>query len=246
MSPRSRQTPTWRGTGPARSDTLVGLSMTNDRRGGGDPRRRPRRRLGGVDKGTLPSGSTRIIDRQLAALRASRPTMFVVGATIRLLRARPPVVADDDPGCGAARRHLHRPRALAVRPDAGRRLRHAVPVRGAAAARLAAVDDADLVDPAERARLRAAVRASTRAPAQAADSRPPRARRRCEASRLPQDLRVARARPRVRRSTMIGSFENVNTPHDYARARGLIELNPKPTEDRITTDAHRSMTDADS
>jgi hypothetical protein len=29
-------------------------------------------------------------------------------------------------------------------------------------------------------------------------------------------------------------FENVNTPHDHARARGWVELNEKPSEDRIT------------
>jgi molybdopterin-guanine dinucleotide biosynthesis protein A len=29
-------------------------------------------------------------------------------------------------------------------------------------------------------------------------------------------------------------FENVNTPHDYARARDLLELDEKPSEDRIT------------
>ncbi len=29
-------------------------------------------------------------------------------------------------------------------------------------------------------------------------------------------------------------FENVNTPHDYARARGLVERNENPSEDRIT------------
>ena len=29
-------------------------------------------------------------------------------------------------------------------------------------------------------------------------------------------------------------FVNVNTPHDYARARGQVELNEKPSEDRIT------------
>jgi molybdenum cofactor guanylyltransferase len=29
-------------------------------------------------------------------------------------------------------------------------------------------------------------------------------------------------------------FDNVNTPHDYARARGRIELDEKPFEDRIT------------
>jgi hypothetical protein len=29
-------------------------------------------------------------------------------------------------------------------------------------------------------------------------------------------------------------FENVNTPHDHARAQGWVELNEKPSEDRIT------------
>ena len=29
-------------------------------------------------------------------------------------------------------------------------------------------------------------------------------------------------------------FENVNTPHDYARARGRVELDEKPFKDRIT------------
>jgi hypothetical protein len=28
---------------------------------------------------------------------------------------------------------------------------------------------------------------------------------------------------------------DINTPHDYERAKGLIEVKPKPTEDRITT-----------
>jgi hypothetical protein len=29
-------------------------------------------------------------------------------------------------------------------------------------------------------------------------------------------------------------LEDVNTPHDYARAAGLIELKPDPARDRIT------------
>ena len=29
-------------------------------------------------------------------------------------------------------------------------------------------------------------------------------------------------------------FENVTTPHDHARARGWVELNEKPSKDRIT------------
>ena len=29
-------------------------------------------------------------------------------------------------------------------------------------------------------------------------------------------------------------FENVNTPHDYVRARALVDPDEKPYEDRIT------------
>ena len=29
-------------------------------------------------------------------------------------------------------------------------------------------------------------------------------------------------------------FENVNTPHDHERARAWVELNEKPSKDRIT------------
>ena len=53
---------------------------------------------------------------------------------------------------------------------------------------------------------------------------------------LPQGVRIAELGP-----DMLGMeervFVNVNTPHDYERAKGLIELKPEPTEDRITTDA---------
>jgi hypothetical protein len=42
------------------------------------------------------------------------------------------------------------------------------------------------------------------------------------------------------------TFVNVNTPHDYERAKGLIEWKPESTQDRITTGRTRPMTDADS
>ena len=42
------------------------------------------------------------------------------------------------------------------------------------------------------------------------------------------------------------TFVNVNTPHDYERAKGLIEWKPEPTQDRITTRRTRPRTDADS
>jgi hypothetical protein len=55
----------------------------------------------------------------------------------------------------------------------------------------------------------------------------------------PQDVRIAEVGP-----DMLGMddrlFLNVNTPHDYQRAKGLIELKPDPTEDRITTDPART------
>ena len=49
------------------------------------------------------------------------------------------------------------------------------------------------------------------------------------------DLRVRELGPDALAPDNEGSlFENVNTPHDHARARGWVELNEKPSEDRIT------------
>ena len=49
------------------------------------------------------------------------------------------------------------------------------------------------------------------------------------------DLRVRELGPESLAPYDDGSlFENVNTPHDHARARGWVELNEKPFEDRIT------------
>ena len=42
------------------------------------------------------------------------------------------------------------------------------------------------------------------------------------------------ASTRWRRDDGAALFQNVNTPHDYARARDLVELDEKPFEDRIT------------
>jgi hypothetical protein len=38
-------------------------------------------------------------------------------------------------------------------------------------------------------------------------------------------------------------FVNINTPHDDERAKGLVERQPEPNEDRITTRRDRPMTD---
>jgi len=50
-----------------------------------------------------------------------------------------------------------------------------------------------------------------------------------EASKLPAGVRVAE----IAVDNDL-AFVNVNTPHDYARARGRVELNEKSSEDRIT------------
>ena len=66
-------------------------------------------------------------------------------------------------------------------------------------------------------------------------------RREYEAATLPAGMRVA--------EIGVGNdltFVNVNTPHDYERAKGLIEWKPESTQDRITTGRTRPMTDADS
>ena len=52
---------------------------------------------------------------------------------------------------------------------------------------------------------------------------------------LAADLRVHELGPEALAPYDDGSlFENVNTPHDHARARGWVELNEKPSKDRIT------------
>jgi hypothetical protein len=62
-----------------------------------------------------------------------------------------------------------------------------------------------------------------------------------EASTLPAGVCVAKCGVGNDRT-----FVNVNTPHDYERATGLIEWKPESPQDRITTGRTRPMTDADS
>jgi hypothetical protein len=47
-------------------------------------------------------------------------------------------------------------------------------------------------------------------------------------------LALAFIRPTLAPGDEGSLIENVNTPHDHARARGWAELNEKPSEDRIT------------
>jgi molybdopterin-guanine dinucleotide biosynthesis protein A len=221
-------------------DILVGLDMTNRPQlaaailAGGRARR-----LGGANKGTLTIGATAIVDRQLDALSSLVREIFVVGRedqawTDRGLR----VVPDDIPEAGplggiyTAIRHSPADRTLVVACDMPYLSRPFLE-------RLAAVGDADLVIPRT---------ARGYEPLCAIYSR------RCEAEiheRLMRGEYQAWKRPVHIRVAEVSvgddlSVVNVNTPHDYERAKGLKEWKPETTGDRITTRRTRFTTDADS
>lgn len=198
-------------------DTLVGLDMTNAPAlaaailTGGHARR-----LGGVNKGTLTVGTTAIVDRQLDALRALAAEVFVVGRedpawTARGLR----VVGDEIPDAGplggiyTAIRHSPCDRTLVVACD--------MPFLSAGfLQRLVDVADADLVIArSERGYEPLCAIYSRRCEADIHDRL---VRGEYEAWRRPQGIRVA--------EVSVGSdlsVVNVNTPHDYERAKGLNE-----------------------
>jgi molybdenum cofactor guanylyltransferase len=202
-------------------DTLVDLDMTTGAAvaaailAGGRARR-----LGGVNKGTLAIGSEAIVDRQLAVLRAVAADVFVVGRedpawTARGLR----VVADDIPDAGplggiyTAIRRSPCDRTLVVACD--------MPFLSAAfLERLIADGDADVaVARSDRGREPLCAIYSRRC---AADIHARLMRGEYEASRLPAGVRVV--------EVMVDndlSVVNVNTPHDYERAKELNEWMPE-------------------
>ena len=194
------------------------------------------RRFRGADKASLVVGGTRIIERQLSALAA-------ITQDIR-------IVSDD----------ADRYAALGVRviPD---RIRNVGPLGGLHAALVDAVHDGVIVlacdlpfvTPALLGAL--AIQFGTGEEVDAVVPRSSRgleplcavyatrcaetARRRIaaeelEMSGLLKDIRVREVRPEQLVPFGGSVFLNVNTPHDYERARGEVELNEKPFKDRIT------------
>jgi len=210
----------------------VGLSVSAAILAGGRARR-----LGGADKARLAIGGARIIDRQLAALAA-------VADDIRI------VANDRERYAGLGLRVI-----ADVVPEAG-------PLGGLYSALLDATHDRMLilacdlpfVTPALLQRL-----VEESGTGEEIDAVVPRSARgleplcalyfrRCAGRVLARiergelavgglaaDLRVHELGPEALAPYDDGSlFENVNTPHDHARARGWVELNEKPSKDRIT------------
>jgi molybdopterin-guanine dinucleotide biosynthesis protein A len=199
-----------------RFDNLVGLDMSTEGElaaailAGGRARR-----LDGVNKGTLMIGRSPIIDRQLETLRQVAREIFVVGREDSEWTSRGlPVIADEIAGAGplggiyTAIVRSPRERTLVVACD--------MPFLSSTLLRtLAAVPDADLVIPRHAKGYEPLCAIYSRACAD--DIRQRLARGLNEASRLPAGVRVTELD--VDNETF---FVNVNTPHDYERAKGLI------------------------
>jgi len=174
------------------------------------------RRLDGVNKGTLIVGHEAILDRQLETLREVTRAIFVVGRndevwTSRGLRVVPDEIPDAGPLGGIYTAIMHSPadRTLIVACD--------MPFLSSAVLhRMEAVEDADLVIPRHARGYEPLCAIYSRACAD--DIRRRIERGAYEASRLPAGVRVTEFE--VENEVM---FVNVNTPHDYERARELIE-----------------------
>jgi molybdenum cofactor guanylyltransferase len=194
------------------------------------------KRLGGVNKGALELGGAAIVDRQLAVLRALTCDIFVVGAADPLWAARGlRVVPDEIPGAGplggiyTALVHTPAERTLVVGCD--------MPFLALdVLQRLTSVEHADVVVARSDRGLEPLCAVYSRTCA--AEIRARLARGAYEASTLPAGVRVVEVGVE---SALV--FVNVNTPHDYERAKGLVERQPEPNEDRITTRRDRPTTD---
>lgn len=187
-------------------------------------------RLGGVNKGALPLGGMDIIDRQLLALRAVVSHVFIVGTERDAWTARSlQVVPDDIPGTGA----IGGIYTAIVRSPCDRTLVLACDMPFVSAAflhRLAAEEAADAVMPRTARGYEPLCAIYSRACAP--DLRARIDRGELHASTPPRGVRVTGIGPEI--IAMYDPdgvmFMNVNTPHDYARAQGVLTM-----DERITT-----------
>jgi molybdopterin-guanine dinucleotide biosynthesis protein A len=194
------------------------------------------RRLGGLDKAALLLGGTRIIDRQLAILRTlSEDVMVVANDPTRYAALQLPVVPDLVPGAGA----------LGGVYTALDTARHDVVVVLACDLPFVTADLLDRLITEADDTVDAVVPRSRRGlePLCAVYRKrcAPVLRERIETgalqlSALPDVLRVREVGPAALAPYDATGrlFANVNTPHDYARARAWVEGNQEPPEDRIT------------
>lgn len=188
-------------------------------------------RMGGTRKATLAVGGTPIIERQLAVLARVATPIFLVTSAQAAPEADLRVVRDEFPDHGAlggiytaivASPHE---RTLVVACD--------LPFLSQALLEYMARIDADLVIP-RTARGYEPLCAIYRHTC-AASIRARLTRGELEASRLPEGVRVAEVGPETLAAYDPDGllFVNVNTPHDYERAKEACEERSKTSRDRI-------------
>jgi molybdopterin-guanine dinucleotide biosynthesis protein A len=194
-------------------------------------------RFDGTDKGSLIVGGRRIVERQLAALAAvADDVRIVANDASRYADLGVPIIPDLIPGAGplgglyTALADARHDRVLALACD--------LPfVSGALLERLTAesgtAEEMDAVVPRTRRGLEPLCAIYRKGCAAAA-------RRQIDLGELRMTVFLAglcvreldyRSIPADIEGTL---FENVNTPHDYARARDRVALDAKPFKDRIT------------
>lgn len=193
------------------------------------------RRFGGADKASLAVGRARIIDRQLAALSTVADDVRIVtndAARYADLGVRlvPDAIAGAGPlgGIYSALLDAAHERVLIIACD--------LPfITAALLERLVAESgqDVDAVVPRSSRGLEPLCALYTKRCATEMKNR-------IETGALQVAGLLDAVRTRVLEPETLAPydegalFENVNTPHDHERARGWVELNEKPSEDRIT------------
>jgi molybdopterin-guanine dinucleotide biosynthesis protein A len=193
-------------------------------------------RLGGADKAALMIGGSRIIDRQLAVLTAmAGEVLIVANDPHRYAAFQIPVIPDVVPGAGAlggvytALQAAHGDLVVVLACDLPFVTRELLD-------RLIAemMPDDDVVMPRSERGLEplCAVYRTRAAPVLRARID----RGALQMSALTRELRVHELGPEaVAAYDLEGRlFVNVNTPHDYVRARTWVEGNSEPPQDPIT------------
>jgi molybdopterin-guanine dinucleotide biosynthesis protein A len=181
------------------------------------------RRMGGTHKGLLPIGKTPIVERELAVLRQIADPVFIVAPDpAPFAHLGVDVVSDRLPGCGAlggiytAILESAHERVLVVACD--------MPFLSPALLQyMAAVREADLVVPRSGGGLEPLCAIYTRRCAGPIRARLERGA--LQASVLPEGLKIQEIGPEILAAYDPDGlmFVNVNTPHDYERARTRVD-----------------------
>ena len=188
-------------------------------------------RMGGVRKALLTLGGRPIIDRQLDVLRDLASPVFLVASAETPADVNLALVRDEFPDHGslggiytAIARSPH-DRTLVVGCD--------LPFLNRALLEHMAGVDADLVIPRTTRGYEPLCAVYSRACLDSIRGR--LMRRELEASRLPDSVRVVEVGPEVLAAYDPDDllFVNVNTPHDYERAKEVVEERSKTLRDRI-------------